>query len=467
MKRTIPSLLGVMILIVGIAAGVFLIGQRQIFRLGASTDLAPQDVRISNVTDTSFTVSWHTGRDSVGQLSWGTTSSLGKSASEVNNSPKLTHSITVGNLSQSTNYFFAINSGGTEYKNNGVPWSVSTGPALGTAPSTLLATGVVLTEEGIGAANALVFINSGSTAQLSTTTSQNGTWTIPISSARTKLLSSYANVNATATLDIFVQGGGGKVSTAQVIASSANPTPNIILGQSHDFTDSESESANLPEANVNLPAGKPDEETPGSGQLDISGEPIESSGESVTIDSIDEEGEVIFTENPEFFGEGPAGTKLTITVESDPVTETVNVRSNGLWNWSPPAGLEDGTHTITIRWTDAQGFLRSLTRTFTVSAAEGEPGFESTPSGSTSTPSPSPSPTASPTPSPSPSPTSTATPTPSPVPTTSATPSPTRASIPSTESGIPVAGSLTPTLLLASIGLVMFLSGIVISKRSL
>lgn len=450
LHNKIPSLLGVIILIIGLAAGVALIGQQQIFRLGASGDIAPRDVRISNVTDNSFTVSWITARDTLGFVNWGQTTSLGEAAGEDTTSPAKVHSVTITGLSPSTNYFVVINSAGTNFDNSGVPWSISTGPALPGPRGTLIASGTILNANGSPAANALVYINGGFVSQLSTLTSANGTWTIPLSSARNRTLSSYATFEEDSVLDILVQTGEA-TAAAKINALTANPIPPITLGQTYDFRGSQTGGVNLPEADVNLP----DNQGPaGPGGLDISGEPATTTS-TVTLESIKESGEVIFTSNPEFFGDGPPNTQLTITIESEPITKTVRVNAQGTWRFSPPTSLENGTHTITIKWTDATGILRSLTRTFTVQAAEDGLGFESTPSGSTPTPTQTPSPT----PSPSPSPTPTTTPT--------STPSPTRASIPSTESGVPEAGSLTPTLVLATIGLLLFFSGIVITRKNI
>lgn len=460
LHNKIPSILGVFVLVLGLATGVILIGQQQVFRLGASVDATPADLRISNVTDTSFTASWTTAKDVVGHVSWGQTASLGQLARPDNTSPARIHSVTVKNLTPGSNYFFVVNSGGTEFDNNGVPWSVQTGPSLGTATSTTLASGRVVDSDGSPASNVLVYINGGTFAQLSTTTSLNGTWTIPLSTARTKTLTAYANPASDSVLEIFIQ-GRDNVSTAQALVSHANPIPDTALGHTYDFRDNAvGGNTGLPEADVNLPEDNDEAELEelGPGGLDLSGSNEEDDVVEVTLESINEPGEIIFTTSPEFFGEGPPNEEITITVESDPITDELRVSPTGTWRWSPPNDLEEGEHKITLKWTDAQGFLRTLTRTFVVQAAEGEPSFESTPSGATSTPAPTPSPTPSPTP--------TKSPTPSPTPTVSPTITPTRASIPSTESGLPEAGSLTPTLLLGTIGLVLFFSGIVISKKN-
>lgn len=56
-RKTIPTIAGIFLLVVGLALGVLLVQQRQVFRLGASGELAPKDVRITNITDNSATIS--------------------------------------------------------------------------------------------------------------------------------------------------------------------------------------------------------------------------------------------------------------------------------------------------------------------------------------------------------------------------------------------------------------------------
>jgi hypothetical protein len=260
----------------------------------------------------------------VGYISWGETTSLGKLARAEDSSPKKIHSIAVDEVSPSSNYYFVVNSGGSEFDNNGIPWSLQTGPVLQSPTGTLLASGIVLDTSGKPAPGVLIYINGGAITQLSTTTSQNGAWTIPLSAARAKALTSYAAFDSkSAVLDIFVQGADLGVSTAQILASSANPVPDITLGQSYDFRTNAAGGVNLPEANLNLPEENTEEELgPGGFDLSSTGE---ETAKVVTLESIEESGEIIFTDSPEFFGEGPGGATITITVESDPVTEQSGV----------------------------------------------------------------------------------------------------------------------------------------------
>jgi len=442
-SKTIPTVIGVIFLIVGVAAGVLLVQQRQIFRLGAAGGVAPLEVQVSNVTDTSFTVTWYTDKDAIGQISWGANSQLGKTARPEDASAKKIHSVSVRGLSPGTNYYFVVNSGGQDFDDNGIAWEVKTSPTLSSPPASIIISGTVVGPGGAPAASALVYASTSDSLTVSTLTSSDGKWVLPISTARNKLASGYAKLDEKSTININVQAGSRGVATAQAYYPNANPLPVITLGQAHDFRDTANVTFSNPSAQLSLP-----EDTDKTSRFTVDGQ-AQTTGEAVTLDSVIE-GEVVYTTKPEFFGSGDPGLEFNITVESDPVTDSIVVPSNGVWKWSPPVDLEPGEHTVTITWRDALGVLQKLTQTFEVLAAEEEPSFESTPSGETPTPAPSATPT----------------PTPTPSATVSATPRPTdRVSIPSTDSGIPVAGSLTPTLLLSSMGIGLLLIGFYVSLK--
>jgi len=419
-KKKIPMIIGLFILMAGLALGVSLISYRQVFKIGASGETSPKDVRISNVSGSSFTISWTTDKATTGAVKYGLKeSSLGNIEKEEVEIESFTHLSKLTGLKANTTYFFKVISGGKDYDNNGVLWQVKTGLPIAEPEQNIIISGNILTPTGNPAVNAIVYISVGGNL-LSTLTSQNGSWLIPVSYARTTDLSSYVEINpATTLLEITVQGGQGEIATAQIYPQSANPTPAMILGQVYDFKNNPpSETSDLPGASLEAPEGKSQQ----SG-FNIPSQIATPSAQSVTLESIDE-GETVNTITPEFFGQGPANTNLTITVESDPVTtDGVQIPQSGEWKWTPPQGLSEGSHKITITWKDVQGITRSLVRNFVVQASEG-PAYEATPS-ATLKASPSASPTASP----------------------SATLPP-----------VPDAGVLTPTLILSimSIGVIAF-----------
>jgi hypothetical protein len=446
-KAKIPTILGILILAIGVVVGVYLVQNRQLFRLKASPEVTPRNIQKTNVSDSSFTVTWTTDKNTEGFIKWGeSASSLDKTATTSPIQASSIHSITVYGLVPGSNYFFKINSDGANFDNEGIPWEVKTGSKLTTPPNSVIMSGKVLTQSGSPARNALVYALVGGSDALSTLTSDNGSWVIPASSARNQGLSSYTIIDEVSTLvEISVQAGNLGIASAQIYPQSAKPAPDIVLGEVYDFTNlPPSTDVDIPESSIELP----DTEARSSGfQVSDS----EATRETITLDGVSEGG-VISTEEPEFFGEGPPGTEITITVESDPQTGSVEVNQSGFWRWTPPEGLEEGLHKITVTWRDAEGILQTITRSFTVSAQEG-PAFTSTPSASptpiniTPTPTQTPSPTATPTFAAG----VTVTTTPSPTTTPTKTPTPTRVA---TSSGIPDdPGFSTPTLLLLFLGL--------------
>lgn len=457
-KNKIPTLLALIILVGGLILGLFLLKNRQIFRSEASGDVAPKDVRITNLTDSSFTVSWVTQKETTTFLKWREGQALGQIQDEEEEN-KLTHSVTVNGLKASTSYSFEINSNGEEFDNGGSPWQVATGPLLEEKVSEGIVSGIVQDSQGQPVSNALVYLSSPGSQVLSTQTSSNGTWVFSTSNIRNQDLSGYSILLEDTSLEIFVNAGPGGISTAQAILKNAEKLPPMVLGKVHDFRNIQNlEGEEIADALVELP----DENKESRLNLE---EFEEEEVEPVTIESITQ-GEVITTTDPEFFGEGPSGTTITITVESEVVTETLTVKSDGTWSWSPPTNLAPGAHKITVAWKDAGGITRTLTRHFVVSAAEG-PAFESTPSGSLS-PSPSPTPSVTPSVSPSPSPSPSVSPKPSTLasPTPSIVPSATPTATVSANPAITESGTLTPTIVLSIMGLGSLLLGFLVWRRS-
>ena len=431
-KNKIPTILGIIFLVFGLAAGILLVQNRQIFRISASPQASPKDIRITNITDSSFTVSWATDKATGGFTLWGETqNSLTKTELNEIGETSNTHSATIQGLFPNKTYFFELNSDGVSFDNDGIPWQITTGPKFASQSTSNSISGTILTATGTPAKEVIVYVTLAGGSPLSTTTSQNGSWVIPISSTRNQNLTSYLEIDETNTLiEISVQAGPQGVATAQIYPASARPAPPIILGESMDFrNEPPSESGGIPKANINLPDGS----AQSSSGFEVPGENASPSAETVTLENI-EEGEAITSTEPEFFGEGPPGTTITITIESDPITDQTVISSLGDWSWSPPEGLTEGSHKITISWRDTSGILRTLTRTFIVQASEG-PAFESTPS-ATPTSTPTASPTATPAPAASSSPTVSATPI-------------------STASGIPDSGNLKPTILYSIMGLAL------------
>lgn len=435
-NKKIPTIFGVILLLASIAAGVFFLQFNQVFKIGADASLEPNDVRLSNISDNSATISWMTAKEAAGFASLGESeSSLGRVEKESASDEKFfTHSITLSGLKPQTTYFFKINSGGSNFDNNGLPWKFTTGTALSQTGSSNLISGSIISASGQPQKRALVYANVGGYL-LSTLSSETGNFIFQLSAVRSQDLKSFQQIDpAGSAITISVQASSGEVSSATVFTQSAKPMPAMILGQTHDFRNLEASPDGLtPDASLALP-----EDATRESKFSVTDAGQTPAPSSVILESITD-GETVTSTKPAFFGRGPGGEEITITVESEnPITESVSIKGDGTWTWSPPTDLAPGAHTVTLLWVDASGITRKLIRNFVVQAGEA-PAFEASGSATTQTPAP----------------TATATPTPRPTATATASAEP-----------IPETGSLTSTIALSMMGIAVMLFSFFVWKMA-
>lgn len=422
-KAKLPTLLGIFVLVSGLIAGIFLINSRQVFKLGAQVDSSPKEVRITNITNNSATVTWTTEIEAKGFVKWNKTkTNLNKVALEDGPQQSNIHSVNIIGIEPNSDFYFDINSNGKDYKNGDLSWQSKTLDYKVNSSNLLTASGVILMPDGNTPVDAIVYLTIDGKI-LSATTSSAGSWIIPISTY-------LEGVSETSVIEINVNAGPNGVAQAIIYPSAVKETPIILLGKSYDFrTINKTSESSLPKSNLSLP-----ESVQVSSRFETN--KIENSGEKsvVTLESINN-GEIIMTTDPEFFGKGPTEASIEISVESELQTAVVATSKDGTWKWSPPTDLEPGEHTVTVKWIDVDGIARTITRNFVVSASEG-PAFESTQSASLSSPKPSSTP----------------------VPTISP-------NIAATSIPVPETGSLTPTVGLFIMGIVMLLTSVFVWKK--
>jgi hypothetical protein len=437
-RATIPTILGIFVLLAGVFAGVFFLRNAQVFKIGASAEATPKDIRISNITDSSVTISWTTDKETVGFINWGNSqNNTSKIENEEANSQKyFSHNVSLTGLTANTNYFYKINSDGTTFDNGGIPWQFTTGGTLEINKTSILLSGNVISATGIPKVKSLVYASVGGYL-LSTQTSETGNFVFQLGSVRNPDLKSYAQIDMSSTLvQISVVAPPDGVASAQIFPQSGNPVPTIIIGQVYDFRSSPANNqGGSPNANLNLPQNQNQDS-----KFNIDVPSSTPKPTSVILESLTE-GETINSQKPQFFGKGPSGESIEITVNSqDPISATVEIPKTGSWSYSIPTDLVPGDHSITISWVDASGITRFLKRNFVVQAGEA-PAFTASQSGTTTTPNPNA--------------TATATPksslTPSPVATGTAMP-------------VPVTGDFTPTLILFVMGLMVIIFSFTIWK---
>ncbi len=392
--RRIPTLLALLLLIGGIGTASYLVNTTLKLTSQASPDEKPQNIRITNITDKSFTVTYITSKAVLGTVTFGTTKPSQTALDDRDKksaSPKefTTHAITIDGLQKKTSYVFSITSGVNTFLDNGTPFHITTPEELSEKPTGKTITGSILSQNGEKISNVLVYVSTDKGQVLSSLSNQNGEYTLPLSGMRSKNLDSYLTLSEDTKMNLIAL---LSTTTSQVSFLLIDPSiPQITLSQNYDFTlgrtillpESSSDSAN-----VSFPVltGNPVEDTP------------------VTLDTPKND-EQFSDVQPKFSGTGTPSEVVAITIKSTEQTATVTTDTNGSWSYRPTTPLDPGEHTITIKTHDKNGILRQITRSFIV-LAQGSQFTEPSVS-----PAQSPAPSVSPTHEPSLTPTQIPTPT--------------------------------------------------------
>ncbi len=181
-----------------------------------------QNVRIANVRDTSFTVTWTTPTAVTGAIRWGPASGTPSTVVTDKRGAIVTstvHYVTVSGVLPSTSYTFDIVSGTGVDNNVGAHYTVTTGPTLAIA-SPSQAFGTVSLRDGTAPTGALVFVtastSSATSAPIATlvTATEQKAWLVDLSNLRTTSLTSAFTVADDTSVTVFANGGtDGSAST--------------------------------------------------------------------------------------------------------------------------------------------------------------------------------------------------------------------------------------------------------------
>lgn len=396
-ELTIPTVLGLLVAIGGLVSGLWLSRNKTSLGIFASGEQAPENVRITNVTDTSVVASWTTSKSTSGfvKFSENKLAAVELVVSDDRDQDRgavgnyFTHFVTLRGLKPTTAYKLKI---GSEEQ------IITTGVSLRNTPAADVVFGQAVTAGGDPADGAIVYVQLPGAVPQAALVKASGSWVVPLSVARSTDLTSYAAYDKqTEKISVTVQAGPLGTTTLSTSLASARPMSSITLGQ----------SAVVAEI---LPTPTP-MATPVSKFSDSALSGNVTSAPKLKINSI----------KPEVTGVAPANAVLTIEVNSEnQIKATVKADKNGNFTYQIPPGLEPGTHTITISAL-VDGVVQKLTKTFVVEAAgtTGVVTFTATPSAVV------------------------------------------RKAYPATTSAIPKSGNLTPTLILLILGIALVTVGVV------
>jgi hypothetical protein len=471
-----PTIIGIFVALGGLLSGLWLVRQQTNKVATALEEDSPREVRVTNVTDLGFSASWTTNKAVPGYVYYG------EGQEEINvvalderdvlsgdRGSYFTHWVMVKGLKPQSEYKFSIISGKNSYGEEGgeKAYVIKTAPTLSTFPTADVAYGQVLNGSGEVVGGALIYVKIPGAVMQSTLSKSNGSWVIPLSTARDDSLAQYVKYDPGAgIIEISVDAGPAGTTNAVTNTDNDSPVPNMILGKTYDFVMAGTEGASK-----------------------FSSQPVVMMTGTAKIEIVAPKAEEkVNTTRPEIVGKAPAGTVVTVEIHSETnIVGKTTADSLGNFSFSIAEDLSPGEHVVTVS-TLIDGVIQKVSKTFVVYAV-GEssvPSYSATPSATlipTRAPTATPRPTVTPTATP--KPTATATPTPKPtitptvIPstaTTSATPKPTATATPtksptstplptritppvSTESAIPVAGNTDWTWTLLVIGFAMIGSG--------
>ncbi len=391
-QKRMPTLIGVGILVIGLVAGTLLFSNGTgVFAPRASAETTPKNIKVTNVTDTSFTVSFLTDLPTIGFIKYGDTAkSLKLQTSDDRNQLSgstaefgLQH-ITVRGLTQNTTYYYVLGTdGGATFDNAGQPFSVTTAKRSGAPAAAKTIYGTVTTESGAPADGAVVYIKIAGAGDMSSLVKSSGSWAVPLSNARVPDGSAYATIDDTTAVSLDLQGkSAGQTLQYATTVKEAQPVVGLAFGTKPVSKVAEvptpTQTADIATLQVASDTAKT---ASARGQLTgLLSETVsvaETSTEAAQMAEVTEldvdatESATVTTGQPKIVGEAPANVVITVEIHSETaINHQVTSNENGEFEINVAElgkTLEPGEHTITYSYTDpTTGELVTKTKTFTV-----------------------------------------------------------------------------------------------------
>lgn len=357
-NKRIPTILGIGLVALSIILTTVIVRVQTSLRSNASASEKPQNVKVTNLSDNSFTITYQTDTDTTGSVNYGKNRELGNTQLEDRDKGKgdllsgNTHSITVEKLLLDTKYYLVIISGQNTFLNNGVPFEISTGPSISSPSASQTAIkGKVISPDGNAPNEALIYLSADNSQLLSTTAAKDGEFNFSLKGLRTDDLTSYFRLKENSVFKLLAISKSLK-STVLFSLNQINSIPTITLSNDYDFTE---DFAAI--ASKSAQPGFP---------------PTEFESENLKPQILTPKKDQSFTDQkPQFRGTSLPNGKVEIIIHSDENIQTqITADSNGNWTYRPPSNLSPGTHTITIKTRDSGGILTTIMQSFTVLAAE-------------------------------------------------------------------------------------------------
>lgn len=357
-NKRIPTLLGIGLIALGILLTNIALENQTNFRSKASDSKEPQNIKITNISDRSFTITYQTIDPTVGSVSYGPDMKMEKSEIESANnsyaSPKRIHSISVEELSPATKYYLIVTSGPNTFSNNETPFEITTGPEISPVSTMEKAIkGKIVSPDGSVPPAALVYLSADNSQLLSTTITNDGSFSFSLKELRTNdLFSSYFTTSNNPIAKIVVTDGTLK-STTLVSLNQEDSIPTITLSNDYDFTQEIIDIASNSAESLGFPSTTP-------------------SSKNLKPELFNPKNDQIFTsQKPQFSGKSLPNETVEINIRStEEISTRVTANNSGNWRYRPLINLSPGSYTITIKTRDSFGILTTIARSFSIITTE-------------------------------------------------------------------------------------------------
>jgi hypothetical protein len=355
-NKRIPTLFGILIITIGVAVTTFLVNQGVLLKSNAMPTEQPQNVRITNITDNSFSVSYETDSQVIGSLNYGKDNKLGQQALDDRDqqtgslASHSIHNITARDLDPQTKYYFSITSGQNNYTNGDKLFEVITGSNISDSPPNQNPIGGKITLiDGTAPKEAIIYVTADNSQVVSTLAKADGTYILPLNALRTNDLASYYTFPASGIIKMLIL-GDSLTSNASLSINQINPIPTIILSKNYDFKQSQSSTQIIPDTSTSFPSF--------------------SSTSSASQILVLKKNQEFTDQKPVFKGAALPDETVNITIHSDQAIQaTVKTDTKGNWNYRPTSNLTPGNHTITVQTKNSLGILQTITQSFVVYAS--------------------------------------------------------------------------------------------------
>lgn len=359
----IPTILGILMVIV--LVGTLAVGSETVLQTQtrASGSIQATSVTISNVSDTTFAVSWTTPSAATGALSVTSNARTSRVLFDDRDTKEqgkyLSHMVTFRNATPETTYEVTILSNGKKNLDSGKPYVVRTAPVLTTTSGNLEpAYGTILNADKSPVKGALIYLTLDASQTLSAITKPSGTWLIPLNLIRTEDRTSFLPVTDRMNVNISVF-ADGLSTTAVTDTLNDSPVPDMMMGKTYDFRKASAKAPGAPLALNPTPAA------PKSGGA-VLGTSNAKPANIVAL-TIPAQGSALPTTLPLIQGTGIPGKNVSIVLGiTNPVGGSAVVGSDGLWSYTPTKPLSPGKQSVTITTKDINSKPVAITHTFTV-----------------------------------------------------------------------------------------------------